>query len=268
MTEHAAPTIDCPKHDTQPLRILTAFPGVKPIVIPGCPKCGLEAAEAERQAEAEKDCRDMLERSRIPSDYHNCRVGTFPVGGANGDQKRMAVICAKYFVDNYERLRLTGENGSWMFFYGSVGTGKTGLACAVGMALRGPIRRLEDGDPPRRQVIYHTLSTLRRHIWDAKARGTSETAAVEELASCECLMVDEIGATTASDAERAAFFEVMDARYARRRPTILISNLEPSQIRDYESRLEDRLEQRAVKVPCKWPSLRRGPRSDTGARAA
>lgn len=235
---------NCEKHGSFTHRILNApFPGFAPIVL-GCGECAAEADRIETESKAAEERARLLVRSRIPEDYIGRTIDSYPA--LTADQKKATEGC-RWYVRNYERLRLTAERGSWVVFVGNPGTGKTGMACAIAQAL------IETG----RSSIYHTLASLKRHIWDAKSRGSSESQAVDELAKCELLIIDEIGATVGGDGERSTLVDVLNERYANKRPLLMISNLTLDQFKaGVDPRILDRCEQRAAYSLCAWQSLR------------
>jgi DNA replication protein DnaC len=62
-----------------------------------------------------------------------------------------------------------------------------------------------------------------------------------------------------TEAERLQLFEVIDRRYALSRPTVLLSNLVPGDIKAaVGERSYDRLREGAKMLKCNWPSHRGG----------
>lgn len=233
----------CQAHGEYPVRTIAGLFGSAPIVL-GCPHCGRAAAEAERQAEHEQRVAGLIARSRIPEEYQGRTLATFPTGLP---AQRQVVENCRTWLARYDELRATAKRGSWLVLLGPVGSGKTGLACAL---LHDVLQRGYSG-------VYHTLTSLRRWCWDSRHRGSTESDAVEQLSRVDLLVIDEIGASTASDAETALFGEILANRCAHRRPTILISNLSREQLTDrLDERVVDRIGQRAAWFTCDWSSLR------------
>lgn len=250
-------TILCQTHGLQPLRVLDFGHVGPPMVIPGCPKCSHEAAERELAQRTERERAEILARSLIPPQYHGATLRGFP---ATTPQQRAVIAQCRDFVVGYERLRVTAEKGSWLVLSGIIGAGKTGMACAIALALMTPETWQQDPHPPRRLSLFHTVASMRRHAWDARARGSSESAAIEELVNAENLILDELGATTNSDAERSTVLEVANQRYNRRRPMIWISNLTLAQMSSaLDPQILSRIHERAHVLECSgegWEDLR------------
>jgi len=239
----------CSRHGEYPVRTIAGLFGSPPIAL-GCPECGKAAADAERQAERSERVSGLMARSRIPEEYQGRSLSTFPTALP---AQRQVTDNLRTWLARYDELRATAKRGSWLVMLGPVGSGKTGLACALMHEL------LQRG----RGCVYHTLTSLRRWCWDSRHRGSSESDAVESISRVDLLVIDEIGASTASDAETALFGEIMANRCAGHRPTILISNLSREQLLDrLDERVVDRIGQRAAWIMCDWSSLRgRGTKS-------
>lgn len=132
---------------------------------------------------------------------------------------------------------------------GAPGTGKTHLACALLRSLCGSFG-----------FRYSTVSQLARRV-----RSTYHRQAVEhesdilgEFIEKSMLVLDEIGAGTGTDHERAMLHDVIAGRYDARKPTMLITNLS---LEDTKAALGDRIIDRlrddhGLIVPFQWPSYR------------
>ena len=236
----------CPNHGPFEVRqFRLPVPGAQPIRL-GCPSCAKEQHEAEGRERQAAELEQMRRRSRIPPLYLALTLDGYP---ARLPQQRQALEVCRAWLDCYPRLRSSAELGSWLVFTGPVGTGKTGMACAVADAL------MQAG----RSVIYHTQPSLRQWCWDARHRGSCEAEAVHTLVGCELLVIDEVlSSTKPGEAELALLTDVLDRRYMDGRPVMLITNRSRADLPAWlPDRLVDRIEQRAGWVVCDWPSLRR-----------
>ena len=88
-----------------------------------------------------------------------------------------------------------------------------------------------------------TLRAIRR-IKDSWRHGGGETesTAIAALVFPDLLILDEVGIQFGTDAEKMLLFDVLNDRYEKRRPTLLLSNLTLSEVRGYlGERVFDRL---------------------------
>jgi DNA replication protein DnaC len=173
-----------------------------------------QALEAKgRQAELEK----RLGASGIPARYRDCTFGSFP-------GKAPAAVRACGILRGYANTWRTNQaQGISALLIGGAGTGKTGLACAVGNAV---IREWHG------TAAFMTAYGAVRHLRDTWGRkGRTEREALDDLINVDLLILDEVGAGVGTDAELSALFEVINGRYASRRSMLLISNLP---IADYQ----------------------------------
>lgn len=117
--------------------------------------------------------------------------------------------------------------------YGPPGTGKTFAAVCVA----------KEASWNRFIPAYVTVSSLAREVRSTFRRGSeeSEESILKKYSEFGLLVVDEIGAGTGSDHERAMFTDVISERYNAKRPTILISNLD---LNDFKEALGERVTDR------------------------
>ncbi len=99
------------------------------------------------------------------------------------------------------------------------GTGKTHLAAGIGL-------RLMKRD--NRRVLFTTVMRAVRSIKETWTRGSelTESESIEKLVAPDLLILDEVGVQFGSETEKLMLFDVLNERYERRRPTLLISNLD------------------------------------------
>lgn len=136
-----------------------------------------------------------------------------------------------------------------VLMYGSPGTGKTHLACAVMRAICLNFT-----------VKYTTVSDLARCVRSTYHRKAEETEKDVLAAHVRpaLLVLDEIGVGLGTSHEHAMLHDVVAGRYDATKPTILISNLKLEDIKTaIGERLVDRMrEDSGIILPMVWASHR------------
>jgi DNA replication protein DnaC len=243
---------ECPKHGTYAARVIDLS-----LVEPGrvlygrCPTCAtIEANEHEaatlraQTAEREQKIRRLLGRSGIPPRFED---RTFANYAASNLGQRVALASCRAYGDNWPAKL---EVGGSLVLTGGPGTGKTHLACAIASAV---CREHLAG------AWFGSVTQLLRHIKDTYRRDSerSEQDAINDLVEPDLLIVDEIGVQTGSDHEKMLLFEVLNERYQRLRPTILISNLNGADLEGYiGQRVMDRFRECGDIIAFDWQSHR------------
>lgn len=100
---------------------------------------------------------------------------------------------------------------SKLVLVGSFGTGKTMLGSILAKSMNGKI------------YTMYEISTMIRNSYTANAKKT-ELEIVNELATIPFLVIDEVGRTNNSNAERDWLSYILDKRHARRLPFVLLGN--------------------------------------------
>ena len=136
-------------------------------------------------------------------------------------------------VEALKYARAIGDGTSqfiWLLIYGGVGNGKTHLCNALAR------RALGRGVDVRIKAVAELFSELRSSFDTHGSEGV-----MEGLKRTFLLVLDDLGVEYGSDWEKAKFDELMTARFANARPTVLTTNRDlnelPPRIR---SRFEDR----------------------------
>jgi DNA replication protein DnaC len=100
-----------------------------------------------------------------------------------------------------------------------------------------------------------------RSVKDTWSKGSekSETQAIEHLAYPDLLILDEVGVQFGSDFEKQILFDVLNDRYEKRKPCLLLSNIAPGELSGYlGERVADRLREDGGKlIAFDWDSHRR-----------
>ena len=200
-----------------------------------CPTCADERRAAEREQEERQNRFDQQMRWKekligagIPERFRNRTLESYL---ADTDEQRHALHFAERYAGNFAQVLAAGRCA---VFVGKPGTGKTHLAVGIGLAIMG------DGY----SALFTTAMRALRRIKDTWQRNSdySERQAVESLVFPDLLILDEVGIQFGSDTEKLLLFDVLNERYERRKPTILLSNLTVNEVSDYlGERIFDRL---------------------------
>jgi DNA replication protein DnaC len=111
------------------------------------------------------------------------------------------------------------DSGRGLWFFGSVGTGKTTLAMLVSR------HALEAG----RSVAIYSLPRLLAEIrttFDDDGRGTSYVDLLDRLTAVDLLHIDDVGAEKTSAWVLEQLYAIVNARYEDERSIVITTNLE------------------------------------------
>ena len=142
---------------------------------------------------------------------------------------KAAVELAKDFTENFN------ESYRNLFFYGTVGTGKSFLSgCIAGELLQAGC-----------SVIYFSASglfdRLARYTFDAKAKEALQEF-YEDLYRCDLLIIDDLGTEVTNSFVASQLFSCLNERDLRRKSTIISTNLSLEELRDrYSDRVFSRI---------------------------
>lgn len=216
-----------------------------------CTACEKELREKEAAAAEEKDRAEKLARwngrlgySGIPDRFQNRTLDSY-VASTVGQQK--ALKFATDYASNFESIAIGGKSA---VFIGRPGTGKTHLAIGIGL------HAMRTGHA----VLFTTVMRAIRRVKDTwnKSHDESETDAIDALIYPALLILDEVGVQFGSETEKMILFDILNGRYEKRRPVILLSNLSLDEVKSYlGERVFDRLrEDGGEVVSFDWESHR------------
>ena len=165
---------------------------------------------AEHDAEIEEMERKQAEREKIerykrqaPARYWNESIDTYR---AETEAQAKALSATRDFIKAVD----CGVFCS-LIFIGTVGTGKTHLALSIIRECGGMYR-----------LSPNIVEELRRaKSFTAKE---SEAEILENYGNARLLVIDEIGRGVVAAEEQYMLYQIINERYNRRKPTILISN--------------------------------------------
>lgn len=201
--------------DSEEVEIEGMFSFKKP-----CFKCAEEYAERKRKDEEEKvkyEKRQKMamlrHRSNIPPRFQDMSFDNYTPEGQ--DSAKAKKICHAFAEKFLERL----EVGGCLVLCGLPGTGKTHLACSIA----NHVLNIHE-----KSALFVSVIDAMRSIRETynKDVDTLEREAIGRLVEPDLLIFDEVGVQSGSDHEKQNIFDVINKRYERYKPTILISNLE------------------------------------------
>lgn len=139
-----------------------------------------------------------------------------------------AQACEK-FIQNFD---MDYHN---LFFYGTVGTGKSFLSGCIAKEL------LEQGH----SVIYFSSSglfdTLARYSFDIKLKETLYNF-YKDLYNCDLVIIDDLGTEVTNTFVTSQLFACLNERHLRKKATIISTNLNLEELRDrYSDRIFSRI---------------------------
>ena len=160
-----------------------------------------EVMQWER-AQAEKEKRRRY-REQVPERYWNESIDTY-----HTDTEERQDVKAK--TDHFMTAVKCGKFQT-LIFLGSAGTGKTHLACGIIRECGG---------------LYRLAPAIVEEIRRAKSFNAKETEAeiLDSYGRVGLLVIDEIGRGVAAAEEQYMLYQIINERYNRRKPTVLISN--------------------------------------------
>lgn len=210
---------------------------------------------AERDAEIAEMERKWAEREKIerykrqsPKRYWNEKLETY---NAKTESQIKAKTAAQDFISAVD----CGIFCS-LIFIGKVGTGKTHLALSIIRECGG---------------LYRLSSNIVEELRRAKSFTAKESEAeiLENYGNARLLVIDEIGRGVAGAEEQYMLYQIINERYNRRKPTILISNQTKKDFLNYIGiAAADRLTESAQVVEFTWQSYRAVIRRDGGLNEA
>jgi DNA replication protein DnaC len=216
-----------------------------------CPACSADLNAREKAEQEVREC----EKQRVEWERRVCDAGiperfrtrTLNSFVADSDEKRYALEFATRYANDFDDVFATGRSA---LFLGKPGTGKTHLAAGIGL------RTMESGY----SVLFTTTMRAIRRVKDTWGRSTgeTETEAVAALVYPDLLILDEVGVQFGSDTEKLITFDILNERYERRRPTLLLSNHALQDVKAFlGERIFDRLrEDGGAVVSFGWESHR------------
>jgi len=168
--------------------------------------------EKREREQAEADKAERYRKSGVPERYWAESLATYTTGSKERAEAKAAA----------EKFFQAIKCGAFrtLAFIGGAGTGKTHLACAIVREYGG---------------LYRTAPDLVEELRRAKSftAADTEAAIVQNYGHARLLVVDEIGRGINAADEKYMLYQIINARYNTRRPTVLISNFKKAEFLQY-----------------------------------
>lgn len=201
--------------------------------------------EEEQRAEKVKSWERRMGQAGIPERFRDRTLATF-VATSDG-QARALAMCGNYA----KHFKEVSRRGSCILMCGKPGTGKTHLAVAIGLYVMENFHST---------VLFTTALRMMRRVKETYNRDSdkTESEAIAELVFPDLLILDEVGLSFGSDTEKQIFFDVLNERYEKRKPTIFLSNKDLAGVEAFlGERVYDRLKEDGSEyVSFTWDSYR------------
>lgn len=221
---------------------------------PGPSYADAQARSAEVVDEAQCPCypvrqraktvNNLLGRSNLGPSAKMLDAVAVKAGDRDLPEVRRARVAAYDLVENMIR----GTDGKGLYLFGPAGDGKTHLVTCLLTELVVRTARAA------RFVNVGTdlFPRLRETYDDAKKTGETEMSIMRELARVPYIVLDDLGVQRNTDWQAEILYQLIDARYKRRMPLIVTSNLSIEELEPLSrGRIASRLRQmtRPIRMP-------------------
>lgn len=160
----------------------------------------------------EKERQKKLEVERLKNSCFSSIVQwTYTFENYKGNRNQSLII-AKNFVRDYEVMK---KENVGLLFYGSVGSGKTYLACSIANGL---IERYQVSVKVRN--FAQIINELQKGGFDF-----DKNAYIESLVNTSVLILDDLGIERDTSYAKEQVYNIVNSRYLKNKPTIFTTNL-------------------------------------------
>ncbi|MEQ6030942.1 ATP-binding protein [Enterococcus faecalis] len=204
-------------HERKDADVMEFF-GNKMILRVAC-KCDREIEEQRNQREKQMEI-ERLKRNC----FNSMREWSYTFENYQGEENQSLII-AKNFVKDYEEMK---KENIGLLFYGSVGSGKTYLACSVANSL---IEQYQISVKIRN--FAQIINELQKSSFDF-----DKNAYIESLVNTSVLILDDLGIERDTSYAKEQVYNIVNSRYLKQKPTIFTTNLSYETIQNCKDSVE------------------------------
>lgn len=194
------------------------FFGNKMILRVAC-KCDREIEKQRKQREKQMEI-ERLKRTC----FNSMREWSYTFENYQGEENQSLII-AKNFVKDYEEMK---KENIGLLFYGSVGSGKTYLACSVANSL---IEQYQISVKIRN--FAQIINELQKSSFEF-----DKNAYIESLVNTSVLILDDLGIERDTSYAKEQVYNIINSRYLKQKPTIFTTNLPYDTIQNCKDSVE------------------------------
>ena len=193
-------------------------------------KCDRERLEKQKQREKEQEI-ERLKRSCFIS----MSQWAYTFDNYKGEKDKSYTI-AKNYVKEYEQMK---KENIGLLFCGTVGSGKTYLACCIANAL------IEE------YMIRVKIRNFAQIINDLQKSGfdLDKNDYIESLTNVSVLILDDLGIERDTSYAKEQVYNIVNSRYLKQKPTIFTTNLPYEKIQNSDDGVEyERIYSRIIEM--------------------
>ena len=173
----------------------------------------------------EKERQKQMDIERLKSSGFNSIIQwSYTFENYQGEENQSLII-AKNLVKDYEQMK---KENIGLLFYGSVGSGKTYLACSIANAL---IEQYQIGVKIRN--FAQIINELQKGGFDL-----DKNAYIESLVNTSVLISDDLGIERDTSYAKEQAYNIVNNRYLKQQPTIFTTNLSYDTIQNCKDSVE------------------------------
>lgn len=173
----------------------------------------------------EKEIAKQIEIERLKSSCFNSIIQWLYTFENYQGEENQSLIIAKNFVKGYEEMK---KENIGLLLYGSVGSGKTYLACCIANAL---IEEYRIGVKIRN--FAQIINELQKGGFDF-----DKNAYIESLVNTSVLILDDLGIERDTSYAKEQVYNIVNNRYLKQKPTIFTTNLSYDTIQNCKDSVE------------------------------
>ena len=193
-------------------------------------KCDRERFEKQKQREKEQE----IERLK-KSCFISMSQWAYTFDNYKGEKDKSYTI-AKNYVKEYEQMK---KENIGLLFCGTVGSGKTYLACCIANAL------IEE------YMLRVKIRNFAQIINDLQKSGFDfdKNEYIESLTNVSVLILDDLGIERDTSYAKEQVYNIVNSRYLKQKPTIFTTNLPYEKIQNSDDGVEyERIYSRIIEM--------------------